>query len=498
MSPKPSMPSLRSYVWLACALALAAACRFWDLTGPSLFIDEGWTFHISSGSAKDIIHATAYTDFHPPLFYLVTAFLTKHLNWPPWDYRYLTATFSLSGVAATWAIARRFFGDPTAAIAAFAIALEPALIEWDRLYRMYAVFVALGAISWWLLVRACDSTGRSRFWWWLGYGVSAVVLPYVQYVGVLVVAGQALYALVDVRARWPALAGQISSALVMIPWLWAVRVQFPHAGLVAALSSSEFSWPALVRASLAYGIPATWLTRPAFDLWFSGVALVVLVAGTIVARRSVVPFWLLPIAFHIFGSFAWHKDLVVPRYLYVYVPAFCIAFAALVTATWSTRYRVVAFALGAVYFGLALTSIQNLLLVPLYQFPDWYQVNALVLQNERPTDIILFDQGAEYWIVHDYSAFRGHEMEGPALPSDLPHTIAWLASYPKRRVWYIENQPTFTDPKREVKASLDATRTLLRAWRQERVFKEDTVLILLYGERSLRPGKKSAVRTASP
>jgi uncharacterized membrane protein len=492
------LATLRPYGWLIAALAVGALCRLWDLTGPSLFIDEGWTFHIAGGTTAQIIHNTAYQDFHPPLFYLVTAWLMKRLRWAPWDYRYLTAAFSLSGIAATWAIAKRFFGGTAAAVAAFAIAVQPALIEWDRLYRMYAVLVALGAISWWLLVRAADAQGRARVWWWAIYGISAIVLPYVQYVGALVVASQAAYALADVRRRWPALIGDAAAAIALLPWAWALRVQFPHGGLVTQLNSPEFSWPTLVRATLAYGVPGAWLVHPAFDLWFSAAALSVAIAGTIVARRSVVPFWLAPILLHVIGSFALHKDLLVPRYLYVYVPAFCLALGALVAALGATRYRVAGFAVGALYFGLAAVSVPNLILVPYYQFPDWYQVNAVVLQNEHRDDIIVFDQGAEYWVVHDFSAFRGHLMDAPAIPTDVPRTIAWLASYPARRVWYIENQPTFTDARRRVKASLDATRPLLRAWRQERVFKEDTVLMLLYGTRAAASGPKKAVKTTSP
>lgn len=498
MSARSALSSLRPYGWLIAALAVGALCRFWDLTGPSLFIDEGWTFHISSGTAAQIIHATAYMDFHPPLFYLVTAFLTKHVGWQPWDYRYLTAAFSLTGIAATWAIAKRFFSDAAAAVAGFAMAVQPALIEWDRLYRMYAVLVALGAVSWWLLVKAADARGRARVLWWCLYGLCAILLPYVQYVGALVVASQAAYALANLRARWPALIGQVGAAIALVPWLWALRVQFPHGGLVTQLSSAEFSWPTLIRATLAYGVPSTWLAHPAFDLCFSALALGIAIAGTIVARKSVVPFWLAPIVLHVVGSFVLHKDLVVPRYLYVYVPAFCIALGALVGALAATRYRVAGFAIGALYFGLAAVSVPNLVLVPFYQFPDWYQVNALVLQNEHRDDIMVFDQGAEYWVVHDYSAFRGHLMDAPAIPSDVPRTIAWLDGFPKRRVWYIENQPTFTDAKRQVKASLDATRPLLRAWRQERVFKEDTVLMLIYGPRTSEARPKKAVRTESP
>ena len=39
---------------------------------------------------------------------------------------------------------------------------------------------------------------------------------------------------------WPALVGDASAAIALIPWLWAIRIQYPHGGLVIAMSSSSF------------------------------------------------------------------------------------------------------------------------------------------------------------------------------------------------------------------------------------------------------------------
>src|SRR6202011_794647 len=155
-------------------------------------------------------------------------------------------------------------------------------------------------------------------------------------------------------------------------------------------------------------------------------------------RKSVLPFWCAPIAVQVAASLLTGKDLVIPRYLYVYVPALCIALGAVVITLMRTRYRVAGAALLAVYIGLSLISVYDLVFVPFYQFPDWYGINTLLLQHERKNDIIVMDHGAEYWVVRDFSAFRNHQMQAPALPSDLDSTIAWLAGYPKRRVWYIE------------------------------------------------------------
>jgi len=488
----------RTYAWLVIALALGALCRFWDLTGPSLFIDEGFVFHISEHPPAEILHLVAYSDFHPPLFYLVTHVLMEHLHWQEWTYRYLTSAFSLLGIAATWAIARRCFGETAAAVAAIALALEPALIEFDRLYRMYAVLVALGAVSWWLLLRAAAAEGRARIAWWIGYALAAIALPYVQYIGALIVASQGLYALTGMRKMWPALAADLIAGLALIPWMWAIKVQYPNGGYVIRLDSPEFSWPHVIRASVAYGLPIEWMMKPAFDPLFSAGIAIILLAGLYLGRKTLLPFWCAPIVVQVVASLVTGKDLVIPRYLYVYVPAFCIAFGALVAAVLQTRLRVLGAALIALYVGISSISVYDLIFVPFYQFPNWYEINAVMAPREKRTDLIIMDQGAEYWVVRDFTAFRSHQIEGPALPSDVAPAIRWLAGYPKRRVWYIENQPGFTDPGHRVERALDATRPVLGRWQQLRAFREDIVRVVLYGERLAPAGKKRVVKTTSP
>src|SRR5579872_258476 len=107
---RPTMNWLRQYGWLALAVALGALCRFWHLTSSSLFIDEGFTFHISSYAPRILLQEVARTDFHPPLFYLATHNLMRLLHWEPWSYRYITASFGVLTILVTWGVARLVFG----------------------------------------------------------------------------------------------------------------------------------------------------------------------------------------------------------------------------------------------------------------------------------------------------------------------------------------------------------------------------------------------------
>jgi len=182
---------------LGVALLVGGYFRLWQLTNQSLFLDEGFTIWVASKPWPAMVHQIVYHDFHPPVFYALTH----------------------------WAIARRLFGPVAAGVAAFVVALEPGLIDWDRLFRMYSVLTALATTSWWLLLVAQDKSGRKRIAAWIGYGAIAVLLPYIHYLGAVTLLCQAAYASFDLRKRWPILAGCGAAAVALVPWAWAIRIQ---------------------------------------------------------------------------------------------------------------------------------------------------------------------------------------------------------------------------------------------------------------------------------
>ena len=486
-------------VALVIALVVGGYLRLWDLTNRSLFLDEAFTLWVASKPWASMMNQIVYHDFHPPVFYAVTHWAIGVLRWQPWDYRYLTAPFGLLTIVASWAIARRLFGDVAAGVTAFVVALEPNLVDWDRVFRMYSVLTALCTVSWWLLLIAQGATGRKRVAAWLGYGAVAILLPYIQYLGAVTLLCQGAYALFDVRKRWPILASCGSALIALAPWMWAIRIQAPHGGLVAGTNVVPILWALLPRDALLAGLPLQWYGSIVFAWSVTAFVAIVVVVSIVRWPRTIVPFWLGVAAVQVIATLATGKGLVVPRYLLPVLPGFAIAVGGLIAWLVAGRLRVIGAALAIGLPAIAAVCSADIIWDPFYQFTDWYLVNLIVFQNEKPDDAMLFVQGFPYLVVGDFTAFRGHPANGPAMPADLPFTLRWIDKHAGQRVWYVENQAYYADPDHEVKRYLDSTRRQLHVWSEARAGLSDVVNVILYDKQVKRASKPAhPVRTVTP
>ena len=464
-------------IGLALAVAAGLTLRLWDLTAASQHTDEAYTFAMSALPLHSLVHAVAARDYHPPLFYLLTHYLMTWFPRPQWEYRYITAAFGCLTIVATWGAARRIGGGVVAAVAALAVALSPGLVQYDRIYRMYAVTVALSTLSWWLLLELEQALGRRRVWLAVAYAVTAVALSQIHYLGIVMLAVQAAYALSRRRALAPALAAYALAVAAYVPWLPLARQQLGLGGLALARPGLDLGLAQSIRGAFLPGMPAA-LTATGIAL---GVAAVVLAGGWI-ARRSALPFWLSAFGLQIALSIALSKNLAYfPRYLLIDVPAVSIAFGAIAGALALTPARAAAGALAAAGLALSALGTSNVLFDPFYQFPDWYALNAFMLPREQPSDAVVLDAGYEADVVAAYTAFRGREILRFMNPSDFDRILGWLAAHPRTRVWYVEHQNYYWDPRGRIAAALETSRPTLAARRWPRQARVDDVAVWLFG-----------------
>jgi hypothetical protein len=467
---------------LVLALMVGAALRLWNLYGPSLHTDEAFTFALSALPMPALVHNVVIHDFHPPGFYVATHELLVWLPKPRWDYRYVTALFGCVTILATWGAAGRMFGWRAAAFAGLAVALAPGLVQYDRLYRMYAVTVALSTLAWWLLLEAEAAAGRRRPWLWTAYAVVAIVVPYVDYLGALMLVCQAAYAFAHLRVRWPALVGLALAALAFVPWLGAVAQQLPLGGLALSSPGLDAGLAASMQGAFAAGVAQAWFGWP-LGLIAAVAALTVVVAAAWIGRKSALPFWLGALVLQVVGSIVLGKNLAYfPRYLLIDVPAVCIGLGLVLGALATARFRIAAAVLGLAVLVGSTSAAANVLFVPYYQFPDWYALNAVLLAHEQESDAIVLDAGYETLVVSEYTAFRGHELLSFMNSGDFKPILSWIAKHPQRRVWYVEHQNFYWDPQRRIAAALGQTRHVLVAQQWPRQQPVDRVSVMLFGK----------------
>jgi 4-amino-4-deoxy-L-arabinose transferase-like glycosyltransferase len=480
-----------AYVGLVAALACGAVCRFWHLTSQSIFLDEAFTFDAARRPLHELLVQIAYHDAHPPLFYLMTHFLLgANAVADPLDLRVLTASFGLLTILATWGIGRRLYGDGAAVFAALFVATAPSLVELDRLYRMYAILAALSALSWWLLIVAPARRGVAQAACIAGYVVSAALLPSIQYLGGAVVLTQIAYALLAVRTRLTTgmtLGAAVVAGACLSFWVvWALPVQFGLGGY-AGVTGMRQDWWEIPSGVLGYGLPLQWYSSPAFGVTLAIASIAAVVAGAWLARRTALPWYLLPIALQGAAFAATGKDLLLSRYLAHLIPAIGLAIAGVASHLARSPLRIAAPLVIAASLAINGVATTNLLLDPMYQTPDWNLAGRIVADTIGPGDAIILDDGYPFLIVREMPAFAGRAISAPTQAGEIQGTLAWIDARPKSRIWYVENQYYYPDPGHRVLSHLAAARKRLRQWVEPRADLANEVYIALFGPEIKKP-----------
>jgi 4-amino-4-deoxy-L-arabinose transferase-like glycosyltransferase len=485
---------------LGCALAVGTAVIFWRLGAASLYSDEAYTLWLSAHAGESLIRVLSSQDYHPPLFYLAAHFAQRWLEWPAWDYRYLVAPFGLLTIAATWGAARRMFGDVTAALGALLVSLAPALSVYNRMFRMYAPFVALATLSWWLLLEA--EAARSKMKestqpngdahrsaaranlaarvLWVEYAGVCLALAFTHYLAFFVLASQAAYVVTRYARAKPALWAYLLVALAYVPWTGHLAQQLPLGALAEARPTLGAGLASSIAGAFAAGMPCGSFGCVAANWSVVGGVVAIIAASVWVGRRSALPFWLACFVLAVAASITLSRNFAYfPRYLLVDVPPVAIGLALIASTLLKSKATAAgwAVALGAAAFSIV--GLFNVLLDPFYQFPDWYAVNAAMLEREKPGDAVILDAAYEYLVVADYSAFRGRTILLFMNSSDFKPIEQWITQHPARRIWYVEHQNYYWDPQLRIRSWL-ASRRVLFAQRFARRSPENEVTLVLF------------------
>ncbi len=242
ITPTPGQRQSDS-IWLRTCLLLilllAAALRFYQLDGDSLWVDEVITQDLAHKSLPVLLDVVSKYDDHPPLVYLV-AYTVRGLGRSDFVARSPAAFAGILTIAAVYAIGRRLWGRSAGLLAGMLTTSWPLLVGYSQEARQYALLVLLCALSMYWLVRGLQG-GQYRAW--LGFTLATIGAFYTHYFSFLWLAAQGLYVfgvwliaalrtrrrgamLASVRTLLlPFAAAVVMCALAYMPWYRSLLLQ---------------------------------------------------------------------------------------------------------------------------------------------------------------------------------------------------------------------------------------------------------------------------------
>jgi uncharacterized membrane protein len=174
-------------------LLLGLGLRLWGLDSKSLWEDEIFTAAIASpeNGALEVVTIPLYNTAlpAPPLYFLIThTFLFLGDN----DFllRFPALAFGLLGLAATYTLGARLFGEVEGIIGALLLAVASFHVRYSQDARFYTLLVLLSLLSAYFLYRGLYSGKRK---WFVGFVLCSVLNLYNHLFAFLVLAAEVVF-----------------------------------------------------------------------------------------------------------------------------------------------------------------------------------------------------------------------------------------------------------------------------------------------------------------
>jgi len=455
---------------LVCAVLVRVIGLFHHATMP----DEAFTFFIASQRFPAMIDLLKNGDFHPPLVYVIGHGLFA-LSSRAYLFRIVSVIFGVVGVAATYAVARRVI-PRWAALATLFVAINPSLVFFDGLFRMYALLWSLCMISWALLLWALDEPRLPARW--VAYALCLAMLLYTQYLAFFTLAAQIAYIGIFYPRRtgfWLALAGAL---VAFAPWIPILLIQYPLGGTAYNAMHGHLSemWQA-APVLLVDGLPPTLEFSPLLGvlLW------IVIIAGLVLAvvqRRWLILALLAPLAIQILYSSVSGKLLIGQRYLLQAIPALVFVVLLVVDQLWQTRLRPLALGFIAAVAVMMTAGTLDKHFLAQYMPVDWTTYRRFLDAKVQPNDGVVFDGSMTYYALIGSKAARSPSLFLIADQNEAAKLATQAAKLP--RVWLIDYESELSDPQRVAFSFLARTHPQHVTWRSTQSGYGDFVLTTLF------------------
>lgn len=286
--------SRKNRIWLLIALAAGFFVRVNALGAASLWNDEGTSVALAQTSLSAIVNAAA-RDIHPPLYYILLSGWIQGAGISEFALRFLSLAAGVLVIALTFRIAREFFDQDVAVIAAVLSALNPFQVYYAQEARMYIWVTLFATLSVWAMVvmlkpprdpaTPLSQRIRRRSIFLAFYILATLAALYTNYYAFTLILFENLaffaWLVWARRSRRPRLghpiliwiAAQVVIILLYLPWILFARQSLTSwPGISEPMNLAEMAWR--ISSAFASGTDALhdiqWLLVGAYLVFFVG------------------------------------------------------------------------------------------------------------------------------------------------------------------------------------------------------------------------------------
>ncbi len=428
-----------THKYLILIIFIGSLIRVADLSGESIWVDEGRAMALAKMSVNDIITQNAQ-DNHPPLYYIFLHFWIIVFGAGEFSGRFPSVLFGIGAILMIYKITRKLFNETTALYTALIFSLSVFHVQYAQEIKTYAPAAFLTLLSFYTFLHLREKFRPVPV---LIYILSTVILLYTHFLAIPVVIAQNSILLADYAGNrnirylrnWMLI--QIPVLLIFAPWI-------PFLFQRTADLPGSFWLPPVTLLE----IPKTLLIYSGTFTFF-GIAATILLSGLIILalfKRGVPhqPFlvlliWLIvPIAVPLLISFVYAPIYITRITIAASLPFYMLAGYGLgLIPNRPVRFQTLIL--------IVILSIGNL--VVYYSETNkerWRETVRIVEQSARENDLILVHAG--FCIENAIDFYRTHrdltirpfpETHLEISPEDLKTLSSQISAFD--RIWLIRS-----------------------------------------------------------
>jgi mannosyltransferase len=177
--------------WFLAILILAFLLRIYDLSGESIWLDEGRSVSVARMSIPALITENSQ-DNHPPLYSILLHYWMLLFGYSEFSTRFLSVIFSVLSLCILYQIGVNIFNRQIAWFSALLMTVSVFHIQYAQEIKSYALMLLLILLSYLFFIRILI---KQRMADMVLYVIATVLLLYTHFLGISTILAQVIYLL---------------------------------------------------------------------------------------------------------------------------------------------------------------------------------------------------------------------------------------------------------------------------------------------------------------